>query len=91
MRMITGGLAAHVQEDKLLYEALHEHLGREPQVGDLARCIMRFTVGRPDEYILSYENDDLGKMKKDLRMEYDFEGDGVKIVYEACFYLCKIR
>lgn len=73
MRMITGGLAAYVREDKLLYDALQEHLGREPQVGDIARCVMSFRRDLPDEYLFSYGDDRLGKVKKGLRTDFDFE------------------
>lgn len=86
LRMITGGLSAYIQEDKILYDALCEHLGREPQMADYVKCIVKVTNGRLDEYLFCYKNVELGRVVRELRMDQNTENKQYRMVHEVKFY-----
>lgn len=65
MRDLAGALNA--AEYRLLKNALCDHLNREPQLGDWAKCIMSFRQDRPNEYVFSYNGEELGRMIREMK------------------------
>lgn len=82
-------IVATENEDNLLKEVLHRHLGRPITLDDFNDCEMKFREGRPSEYMFAHKGIDLGVVDRKTELSNNsqpyFSPDHYHVSYVISF------